>query len=67
MVRLSAYTTLRAKLDATSAEAVLTKLVSWTVRLDAAGEGQMVRKKLCGALGTYFLRGKLIRNSSLLR
>ncbi|CAK1366342.1 unnamed protein product [Cercospora beticola] len=45
-----------ARLDAATAQSVLARLISWTVKLDRAGEGHMVRKKLCGALGTYFLQ-----------
>ncbi|KAI5365069.1 Putative armadillo-like helical, exportin-1/Importin-beta [Septoria linicola] len=45
-----------AKLDAATAQSVLARLVSWTVRLDRAGEGTVVRKKLCGALATFLLQ-----------
>ncbi|EME81868.1 uncharacterized protein MYCFIDRAFT_138085 [Pseudocercospora fijiensis CIRAD86] len=54
------------KLDASTAHAVLTRLVSWTVRLERAGEGDLVRKKLCAALGTYFLRSSVPWNRPLL-
>lgn len=76
----------RAKLDAATAQAILARIVSWTVcftldrsyssfkktityghtrliflqvRLDRAGEGHLVRKKLCAALGTYFLQSSV--------
>ncbi|SMY26717.1 unnamed protein product [Zymoseptoria tritici ST99CH_1A5] len=43
-------------LDAEAAQTVLMRLLSWTAQLDRRGEGQLVRKKLCGALGTYLLQ-----------
>ncbi|KXT04915.1 hypothetical protein AC578_3430 [Pseudocercospora eumusae] len=54
------------KLDAPTAHAVLTRLISWTVRLERAGEGDLVRKKLCAALGTYFLKSPIPWNRPLL-
>ncbi|EME43520.1 hypothetical protein DOTSEDRAFT_174398 [Dothistroma septosporum NZE10] len=45
-----------ARLDAAAAQIVLSKLLHWTAQLDRAGEGHLVRKKLCASLVTYFLR-----------
>ncbi|KAF2172762.1 hypothetical protein M409DRAFT_16727 [Zasmidium cellare ATCC 36951] len=48
-----------ARLDAETAKTVGMRLVYWTVQRDRAGEGMLVRKKLCASLATYFLRSSV--------
>lgn len=65
-MRLPAYSLSRPSLDAETAQTVQRRLIHWTVRLVNQGDANMVLKKMCSTLTTYFIRSPTLWYNPLL-